>query len=116
MDEKIITADIPCDEIVDVAYFKKDKCLGAAWLMKQYDSTGEKELITLLDIIVYDSKDRRQGIGDKLMNAVTKMFPKIVTGIASRAGRELCLKHGFTIHKELSLKDPMLMFYEREEK
>lgn len=89
------------DSIFNIPYVnKKGEVLGRALLTRQIHENMDGtwiEVIILMDIIVYDPHDRRRGIGDKLMGFITGSgkFGKVVTGLSTKAGRELCLKWGF---------------------
>ena len=79
---------------------KKGNVLARAILTQNIIQESQKdfsEVIVLLDIIVYDPNDRDKGLGDKLMGFITSCgkFEKIITGISTKAGRELCIKWGF---------------------
>jgi hypothetical protein len=110
---------IPVDAVFNVPIFDSDgSLLGRAWLTQNLENgdngTDLKEKIVLADIIVYDPNDRGKGVGDELMGFLTSSgaFKQMVTGLSTKAGRELCLKHGFkyrTIHnhKFLIWEEPM---------
>lgn len=89
------------DSLFDIVIVdKKENVLARAILTQNIIQESHKdfsELIVLLDIIVYDPNDRGKGLGDKLMGFITSCgkFEKIITGLSTKAGRELCLKWGF---------------------
>jgi len=78
------------------------------------DTPGKfSEVVILTDIIVYDPNDRGKGLGDKIMGFITSCgrFEKIVTGISTKAGRELCLKWGF---KYDFIKEKKFLIWEKK--
>lgn len=93
---------IPVDAVFNVPIFDNDgTLLGRAWLTQNIENsdngTDLKEKIILADIIVYDPEDRGKGVGNQLMGWLTTSgaFQQILTGLSTKAGRELCLKWGF---------------------
>ena len=74
----------------------KKRLLGRALVLESDDPTFQP---ILLDIYIYESFDKRQGVGTDLMHFLCTTFKSIVTSFLNDAGKNLCLKHGFTIEK-----------------
>ena len=109
----------PVDVLINIPILDKDRVLGRAILTKQIEIDIEnetsKEIVVLLDIIVYDPNDRGKGVGDELMGFITSsgMFETVVTGMSSEIGRALCLKHGFKY--EVYKAEKFLVFRRKDE-
>jgi GNAT superfamily N-acetyltransferase len=58
----------------------------------------------ILDVWV-DEDYRRQGFGKMLIAEMQGAFERVWTGLSSKAGRELCLKMGFTLARGHYKKD-----------
>lgn len=68
----------------------------------------------LFDIVVYKEENRRKHIADELMSFICRNFKTIVTGYHSKAGLELCLKHGFVLEKAINGKQKRLFYQAKE--
>jgi len=88
---------VECHGVFRVPIYEKGKMIGKAILLH---SVWREELI-LEDIIVYDESLRRRGAGDDMMRYMTENYPLMITGKSRKAGRELCLKHGWTLEQDL---------------
>lgn len=96
---------IPCDGVFNIPIFgPNDDIIGRAILTRhlRVNNAGNgngaaEEAIVLMDIYIYNEKDRAQGAADDIMEFLTKEsnFATILTGASTPAGRKLCLKHGF---------------------
>lgn len=75
----------------------------------------ESEPLFLLDICIFDEKNRGHGFADDIMRTMTDIFPKIDTSYMSEAGRRLCLKHGFIRKPKTFKKQGDLLMYRRAE-
>jgi len=120
-EHKIRYEYVPVDAVFNVPIMDKDgKLLGRAWLTQNlendYNGNGNdfKEKIVLADIIIYDPEDRGKGVGDELMGFLTRggAFKQIITGLSTKAGRELCLKWGFQYR---TIKDSKFLIWEAKD-
>ena len=99
--------------VINVPIYEKDgeAPVGRVLLIENEDPGP----LVLLDVVVYDEKNRRKGIADDLMELICGVFPHIVTGYFGRAGRELCLKHGFKLEKSIFKNKPDFLIYKKED-
>ena len=98
-------------------YGKDKKLIGTAWvgIEANYEEKNPKYAYWLLDINIYDEKNRRQGAAGEIIELMQYRYPKLITGVSTNAGRNLCLKHGFKIIKGMSKKSHDFLFWERSE-
>ena len=102
MDATLKPEYVPCVGVFNIPAFVNKKIVGRATLTHHLTPIDEsdlmpemKEAIVLLDIVIYNNEYRKKGIADKLMNHITNSFDIVMTGMSTKSGRSLCLKHGF---------------------
>jgi hypothetical protein len=99
---------IVCRSVYNVPIYDRKKLIGRALMVEAF---GGDQLM-LLDICIFNNVDRKKGAATDLMKLITGVFSNIVTGSISKAGRSLCIRHGF---KPIMAPDGKteLLLYER---
>jgi len=97
-----------CDGVYNVPIYSGKTLLGRAWLTQHISringSAELSEAIVLADIIIYDPNNRGKGIGDELMEFITKTFRVVMTGESTNIGKKLCMKWGFKMELHDDIK------------
>lgn len=78
------------------------------------DGNPEKALNTLLDVCIYEESERRAGAASELIDIITNLYEKVVTGESTKAGRNLCYKFGFHDAGGLFKNSPKYLLYEKK--
>jgi len=96
---------------------KNNKLLGSAWvgIEERQEDYQTKIAYWLLDLNIYEEAERRKGAASEVIELMQYRYPKIITGISTKAGRELCLKHNFQWIKSTHKKQPDFLFWEKDE-
>ena len=104
---------LKADSIINITITKpgEDQPAGRALLIE----TRLEGPLILLDICIFNEKDRKQGLADDMMELMTTTFPWIATGHMSKAGFKLCRKHGFVFHKKMFKKDPQILLWDNRD-
>ena len=100
------------------AYNKGGNLIGHANVMTHVvngdDGKPEKMLNVLVDIVIYDDEERHKGAATELMEVITGLYDKVVTGGSTSRGRALCYKAGFKDVGGLHKNAPKYLLYERD--
>jgi hypothetical protein len=92
-------------------YAEKGRMLGRALIINPSDGNPP----VLLDIYIYEEKDRRKGCADELLYYCTERIGDMITSYLSSAGRDLCLKHGFRLRRGRKKGEIDLLIYVKGE-
>jgi len=98
--------------IVTLYEEKEKKAVGRVILLTTY----EQAIPIILDICIYNEKDRRKGNATYLLNMLKEAFEEIHSQAMSKAGRELLLKNGFELRPALKKKDEAVFVWKKERK
>ena len=100
-----------CHGVHNVGVYVKGKMVGRAILIVPSDRSD----YVLMDIVVFDTESRRNGLGSEMMKYLTETYSPMITGYRTVDGRELCMKHGFKLKPKFFAREIDTLRYDREE-
>jgi hypothetical protein len=74
-----------------------------------------QEWDVLLDIYIYDEKDRGKSYGSQILDYIKTAFPKVLTNARNEKSKNFLLKNGFEQKKVLFKKQEDIYFYCKRE-